>query len=521
MSGRRTLGRAVTVGLFGAVLSRRPSVLPRTKEDQTLVSAGAALMGAAAGALVDEVAVRLGRRTSRGRSGASIILGAAGIAGWLWSSRREDHRGRLVDAAETASFVAAAGGGLGEVGAGVYRRLPGIVRLLPLLAGARLTVRAAFGLRALRRTIAEPADRMKASIAYSYLPTVSGGEESLVPRERLDREGRKFVGLATAAATIEDVMGSPARDPIRVYVGLASAPTPQERVRLALDELERLGGFDRARILVAIPTGSGFVSPVFVEAEEHMSRGDVATVAVQYNDERSVRSLKVVPIAAEAYRLLLETLDERLRARGDDRPEVTVYGESLGAWVAADIAAAGGLEVMATLGVDRAVLLGIPFFGAERLLSLRPAADRLPETIGVFRTAEDMAGLGEEERTRLRYVVVSHPEDPVANYSGFHLMWRRPLWLARGRVDPRVPAAMRWLPGITFFQVAFDVKNGTSFTPVFAVRAHDYRAEHPAIVRIAFGHYDVSEEQLRAIAERTATSAHAQKERELAASSTP
>jgi uncharacterized membrane protein len=516
MDERRTLARAVSVGLLGVVFSRRPSLLPRSHDDQTLISAGAALMGAITGAFTDELAMRLGR--SRGRATTSVLLGGAGLAGWLWASGQQE-RNRLTDAVETVSAVAAAGAGVGEVGAAVYLRLPCSIRFLPLLAGARMAVRAAVGLRALRRRLAEPADRTKASISYSYLPTVSGAEGSLVPRERLDREGRKFLGLATPAVAIEELMGPSARDPIRVYVGVGSAPTREQRVRLALDELERLGGFERGRILVAIPTGSGFVNPVFLEAEENMSRGDVATVALQYNDERSIRSLKTVPAAADSYRSLLEALRTRLDARGDDRPQVAVYGESLGAWVGAEIVAAGGLGVLETLRVDRAVLLGIPALGAHRLLELGRTAERVPEAFGIFRTAEDMAALSERERQRLRYAIVSHPEDPVANYSGLRLLWRRPLWLARGRVDPRVPAGMRWHPGITFLHVAFDVKNGTSFTPVFAVRAHDYRAEHPAIVRIAFGHGDVSDERLSLIAARTMASARAQKERELVASS--
>jgi hypothetical protein len=73
---------------------------------------------------------------------------------------------------------------------------------------------------------------------------------------------------------------------------------------------------------------------------------------------------------------------------------------------------------------------------------------------------------------------------------------------------------MRWMPGITFLQVLFDVKNGTSFVPVFEPRAHDYRAEHPEIVRVAYGHDDVTDEQLNEIAARTLASAERQWERE-------
>ena len=39
--------------------------------------------------------------------------------------------------------------------------------------------------------------------------------------------------------------GEPAKEPIRVYVGLDSASTAQERAALAVQELERTGAFDR------------------------------------------------------------------------------------------------------------------------------------------------------------------------------------------------------------------------------------------------------------------------------------
>src|SRR3712207_8921309 len=50
----------------------------------------------------------------------------------------------------------------------------------------------------------------------------SGGEGSLVPREQLDFEGRRFLGTTLRAAQIEALRGAPAERPIRVFVGLRS-----------------------------------------------------------------------------------------------------------------------------------------------------------------------------------------------------------------------------------------------------------------------------------------------------------
>ena len=92
-------------------------------------------------------------------------------------------------------------------------------------------------------------------------PLVSGSLESLVPFDTLSRAGRRFVWMAVPTDKISEVMGEPARtNPVRAYVGLESAPSEQERVDLAMRELERTGAFDRSWLMVASPTGTGYVN---------------------------------------------------------------------------------------------------------------------------------------------------------------------------------------------------------------------------------------------------------------------
>jgi len=47
--------------------------------------------------------------------------------------------------------------------------------------------------------------------------------------DSLSREGRRNVSTVLDAQLIKQVMGEPAAEPIRVYVGLESAPTEYER----------------------------------------------------------------------------------------------------------------------------------------------------------------------------------------------------------------------------------------------------------------------------------------------------
>ena len=111
----------------------------------------------------------------------------------------------------------------------------------------------------------------------------SGGPGSLVPWDSLGREGRKFIGTGPSAADIEKFSDKPAMEPIRAYAGLESASDTESRAALAVDDLERAGGFQRKNLLVVTTTGSGWVDPASVNTFEYLSGGDSAIVAIQYS----------------------------------------------------------------------------------------------------------------------------------------------------------------------------------------------------------------------------------------------
>ena len=301
-----------------------------------------------------------------------------------------------------------------------------------------------------------------------------------------------------------------------MYVGLVTASSAEERARIAVVELDRLGAFERGRILAVCPAGPGFVNPVPIEAEEHMSRGDVASVAVQYSTKRAHRAKDERPLARATFRRLLELLRDRIRGiEADRQPELLAYGESLGAWIGAELLGERGLATVRDLGVGRAALVGVPYRGVQHLARAKEQAGGLPEEVAVLAAAEELDRLPEERLRRIRYAVVMHPEDPVVYFSGRRLLWERPAWLPLGeRRHPRIPPGMWWMPGITWLQVLFDVKNATGSSPRFAAAGHDYRPELPAVVRVAFGHMDVSPEQLSRVAEQTVRSWSEQAARE-------
>lgn len=71
--------------------------------------------------------------------------------------------------------------------------------------------------------------------------------------------------------------------PLRVYVGLDAAEIAEERAELALRELIRVGGFDRKVLVVATPTGTGWLDPGAVDTVEYLHAGDTAIVSMQYS----------------------------------------------------------------------------------------------------------------------------------------------------------------------------------------------------------------------------------------------
>jgi uncharacterized membrane protein len=318
-------------------------------------------------------------------------------------------------------------------------------------------------------------------------PGVSGGPGSLVPYDTHAREGSRFVHLASTAERITAITGEPARDPIRVFVGVAAGATPEERVALAVAELERLGAFQRRAILAVSPAGTGYANPVPVEALELMTGGDCASVAVQYGVLPSMFSGPAIPDAARTYRLLIDAL----QGRG---PTVFSYGESLGA----QAAQIGLRDEPSRFGQDGA------FDGIDAALYVGT-----PAGTGIRRSAEHRSAVFVVDRwqdlpdplpPQYRVFLLDHDADPVTRFET-PLLWTRPDWLAAQPRGRGVPEQMAWRPLLTWLQVMFDVARATQpQLGQFQSHGHDYRADLAPLVRAAFVS-DVDVEILDAVQE--------------------
>jgi uncharacterized membrane protein len=463
-----------------------------------------AVTGTAGGlaGLLHEVVDDRGRR---GRSFAVNAAAASALAGAnTWLVRRRAHLDSDLPPEQTqASLVKSIGIGLGVVAGmsafgaaeraladlvshAVARVLPGDAALWrPVGHAAAL---AGFGAAA--RYIAvmglSRIENVQESVQAAFdiappNPMVSGSYESLVPFDTLSRAGARYAWTATGPEILADVMGEPPRAaPIRAYVGLKSAPTEEERVALLMQELERTNAFDRSWLMVASPTGTGYVNYAAVSILELLTRGDCATMAMQYSARPSPLSLDRVSEGRKHMGMLAVALRDRLaQCPPDRRPKLVLFGESLGAWTSQDAFAGTGTQGLVDAGIDFAIWIGTPHFSKwkERVLfDDRPDVDR--SLIGVFDHIEELESLDAAARERLRFVMITHYNDGVGAF-GPELMIQAPEWL--GPPETRhatVPKGMRWTPTTGFFQVLVDMKNAANVVPgVFAATGHDYRAD--------------------------------------------
>lgn len=317
----------------------------------------------------------------------------------------------------------------------------------------------------------------------------SSGEGSPIPFARLGRQGRRFVLNAPVPDEITAVMGEPSRcEPIRVFVGYSAARTDEERVALAIDELHRTGAFDRSILLVGCPAGNGYVNTLPLEVVDYLTLGDGAAVAVQYGRLPSFLTLQRVTRGGAVQRALLEGIAAVLADRPPDRrPRVVIYGESLGAWAGQDTFLHQGVAGLDELGVDRALWAGTPYYSGWRREVLVDREIAVPDgSVIEIDRPEPLIALSDEERGRLRAVILGHGNDPV-RYICFGMFVRRPDWL-RAERPWGVPPAMGWLPGITGIQVIVDAVNATRPVPgVFRATGHEYTADLPEVTVAAYG----------------------------------
>ena len=291
-------------------------------------------------------------------------------------------------------------------------------------------------------------------------------EESLVSWDSIGRQGKVFLSGRATQADLSEFHGPDTMDPIRVYVGMRSRETPRERAELALEELKRVGGFQRSVLVVATPTGTGWLDPSAVDTLEYLHGGDTAIVSMQYSYLPSWITILVDPqrSIASAEELFTEIYSYWKTLPKDSRPRLYLHGLSLGSL---------GSEVSADLftifedPIQGAVWSGPPFPSQNWNLIVKNRNEGSPIWLPKFRDSRMLRFTAQRNALQedvpwgpMRSVYVQYASDPMIWFSP-DLAWSRPDWLGEKR-GPDVSPHLRWYPIVTFLQVAFDLPVATA-----------------------------------------------------------
>ncbi|MDB5623735.1 MAG: hypothetical protein JWR39_2298 [Devosia sp.] len=320
------------------------------------------------------------------------------------------------------------------------------------------------------RSVVYTADRFYAEVdalagQYEEPPTDplrSGSAASLVDWDTIGLDARIYVQSGPTAEEIETVIGRPARTPLRVYVGLRSAETVEQRAQLALGEMQRVGAFDRSVLVLIMPVGTGWVDPPAIDTLEFLHAGDVASVALQYSYLTSWLSLVVEPDVgtASAQALFAAVYQYWTALPHQTRPKLYLNGLSLGAY--ASQASASLFDVLAD-PFQGALWAGPPFASQLWRNATANRQAGTPEWLPHFNDSSIIRFTNQSDALNIpgvkwgpvRLVYLQYASDPVVFFEP-QVLYRPPQWLTGDRPSDVSPL-LTWYPVVTFLQLALDM----------------------------------------------------------------
>ena len=310
--------------------------------------------------------------------------------------------------------------------------------------------------------------RTARGIYQPFVPERSASPASSVTWESVGGQGRVFLGRGPSRLDIAQVCGGVAMEPIRVYSGMPTGGSGIEQAAATVvAELHRTGAFDRAVILIAASTGSGWVDEWQVQPLEFLTRGNCATASLQYSYVPSALNwLTGLEPAQEASAALFAAVRAELDLMDEaDRPALFVCGESLGAFASQSVFESFE-DVLAR--VDGALWVGTPAFTPMHAALTAARHKGSPEVAPVVHNARRVRFVNEPSdlRTDLygrelgpwgfpRVVYAQHPSDPVVWWTN-KLIWTQPDWL-RERAGRDVSMNVEFTRFATYIQVLADL----------------------------------------------------------------
>lgn len=327
-------------------------------------------------------------------------------------------------------------------------------------------------LRAMDEAFAAIDEAIYDELAQPERSAASGSADSLIRWSDIGKKGKSFVADGPTADDISELTQRTAQQPIRVYAGYNTHDSLEQRAETAVEELIRVGGFDRQILIVATPTGTGWLDPSSVDPLEYLHDGDIATVSMQYSYLPSWLTIMVDPDRSRhaAKALFRQVYSHWTTLPSNNRPRLYLFGLSLGS-----LGSEAALDFYDLIGdpIDGAVLSGPPFPSSMWTELVRNRNPNTPPWLPQFRDGalvrfmnrDALSTPADAEWGVMRIMYLQHGSDPMAWFSP-SLAWRAPAWLPKNGADygkaPDVSPYFRWFPIITFLQVGFDVPMATA-----------------------------------------------------------
>jgi len=295
-----------------------------------------------------------------------------------------------------------------------------------------------------------------------------GESRSLVDWSDLGRQGRTFVSSGPTSEDLTTFFGTPTPAAVRIYVGLNSAPTAEERADLALRELIRADGFKRSILVLATPTGTGWIDPGALDTVEYLQRGDIATVAAQYSYLNSPLALLTqADYGAETAQAMFAKIYGHWHSLPrESRPRFFLHGLSLGCFHSN---LSFNLFDIIDDPIDGALWSGPPYRTETWRMTTAQREPGTPAWLPVFRNGAvvrfaNQNGFADSSREwgNFRLVFLQYASDPITFFDPA-MTWREPAWMRNPR-GPDVTPDLRWFPVVTALHVAADMVVGTAPT---------------------------------------------------------
>ncbi|MDN4483166.1 alpha/beta hydrolase [Demequina lignilytica] len=487
-------GVGLVVGALFIGISLAPSLLPRIAPVQGIATAVSFMVGYGLGASAHAVWNYLEIPNLRGRAKTitisvllALIAASLGLSVWSWVGRQNTirHLFGMEDLSPTAWPIVI---GVAVLMAAIILVVSRSLRTLFRWAGdlldrwlpRRLAVTLAAGALLLllwllisgllvrgffagANALFSPRDTTdKVGVEPVTSSLRSTGEGSDLQWDEMGRQGRSFLSSGPTADEIDDYTGGGALEPIRVYVGLKSAETLDERAQLVLDELVRTGAFDREVLIVGTTTGTGFLEPNAVDALEYLWNGDTAIAGLQYSYLPSWISLLADQAAVrETSQTSFRVIHDYWSSLPEDsRPQLYLYGLSLGSYGVE--AVLNDIDII-NEPIDGALLSGPPFVNLLHNQIERTRDEGSPAWMPVlsegrtvrFTGSEDILDQPTAEWGETRIVYLQHGSDPVVFFTPT-AFYRVPEYLV-GERAPDVTDEMGWFPIITGWQLLLDM----------------------------------------------------------------